>query len=1027
MLFSFGSRCSPGLVACRVVVRLGLAATAVATAGRAADSGAEWTSRPTSQLQQLAQHAIERQQFGEAVPALAELDRRFRESDDPAIVQAREGILYFLGVGRLQAGQFEDAAAALEEFLQRYPEARPAPFARLFHGDALFYQGRFADARAAYETLRARPDALHALDAAQQLGLWDRLSDCCYAAQDWAGGVEVFRELERVARRQTDGGPAVAALAKAGSYLLQAAIAREELEAALAALPVLTGDTGSTRHDLSLNLALMRGGDAFYERSRHGEALYFYQHVLPPPDLSRYWEREIERLEAEQAGRVGLGLFAGRSQEIANQLAVARQRLGQISETIGAEVPDYTPALQFRIARCYLARERSFEAYWAFDRLRATAGRPGGEDYAEEALYGCVKTAVATGQVERVRAATRAYLDRRDFVRFLGDVAHERVQSERAAGETAVLPELAREFVQRVREQPELSEAAKLLYVAGSTLLGIEDLATLRQCFEPLAREFAGHAFADGAHYWLGLATVFAGEFAEALARFETVRREFARGAYAEDAAFRIGVCRFGLLEYAEAERVLDAFLADHPQSRLASEAHALRGDLAAAEGRIEEALAAYGAAETAGGRLDPPNLAYINHAIFQGGKLLAANRRWAEMATWFEAYINRWGRQGRMSDALYELGRAQEALGRPDEMLESWFRAILRFGNDPEDAGPDLMLAHYPDRYAAVTGAPPVAALREALARAEAQGETTLVLRLAYALRALGADEGETPRATAEQFDAASAAVLVRIAQSESVTAPALALAAAEAAVGRGGDSPFAEQAWHLIGDLRTTAGDAEGALAAYREAAERFPASPRAARVRLREGDRLRDLGRYEAAIAAYRIVLQTRQWRGAAWAEANYKIGRAHFDAGELKEAFGFFQRVYVLYSGMAEWAAPAYLQSGLALEALGRLEDAAATYRELLSKEQLGETAAGREAAARLAALAGGGAEAAAGRRAPSPARARAWSTRLMVARCFSGRWTGLIRGRAGGRAGPTFMWLAPIAGSGGGRTRRRRAG
>ena len=122
-----------------------------------------------------------------------------------------------------------------------------------------------------------------------------------------------------------------------------------------------------------------------------------------------------------------------------------------------------------------------------------------------------------------------------------------------------------------------------------------------------------------------------------------------------------------------------------------------------------------------------------------------------------------------------------------------------------------------------------------------------------------------------------------------------------------------------------------------------------------RLREGDLLRRLKDFDAAIAAYRAVLQTRQWRGPAWAEANFKIGLAHLEAGEFKEAFGFSQRVYVLYGSIAEWAAPAYLQSGLALEGLGRREDARATYRELLAHESLRDTSAAREAELRLATL------------------------------------------------------------------------
>ena len=114
-------------------------------------------------------------------------------------------------------------------------------------------------------------------------------------------------------------------------------------------------------------------------------------------------------------------------------------------------------------------------------------------------------------------------------------------------------------------------------------------------------------------------------------------------------------------------------------------------------------------------------------------------------------------------------------------------------------------------------------------------------------------------------------------------------------------------------------------------------------------------RQRGAHTAAITAYREVLKVRQWRGEAWAEANYKIGLTHFESGDYSAAFGFCQRVYVLYGGVERWAAEAYLTSGLSLEALDRTSDAVATYEELLSTESLRDESAAKAAAERLEAL------------------------------------------------------------------------
>jgi TolA-binding protein len=922
--------------------------------GAAVAWGQDMSGLRTTELQQRVQQGIDRQAFAAVRAELVELNRRYRESADPAMVQAREGILYYLGLARLQAADLGGAEETLRELLAAYPEARQAVFARLYLGDALYYQNKLAEARVAYDDLRARHD-FASLDPTQRVGFWDRLSDCYFAAQDWAAAEPVFRELAAAARVQFDASLAAEKTTKAAAYLLQAAIAQDQLAAALAALPALSARGGEARHDLSLNLALLQGGDRLYEAARYGEALFFYEQVLTPPQLTAYWSAEEARLEARLIRVADIDFLAGQRNELASRLALARARREQVETAFGAEQGHYTDALRFRIARCYLARERHHEGYWAFARL-AEEDSAGAADFAEDAWYGRVITAAGAARPERLRAAAATYLGRREFERFLGDVGHELLQLETRADRPAEVVRLCGEFLDRVAAQPVLREGPKLIYLVGSHLVAMEELAELRRGFEALLARHPDSSITDGVLYWLGMAAIFEGDFAGARRRFEALLALAPRGSYAEDARYRVGVCEFGLLNYPEARRQLEAFLTDYPASPLVSEAQALLGDLAAAEGRIEDAMTAYAAAERAGAALSPPNYPYINHAIFQAGRLLAANERWDRLADWFNDYINRWGpRAGRLADALYQLGRAQEALGRVDEMLESYLRAILRFGNDPADHGPDLMLAEFPAKYAAFHGEPPTATLHEALARAEAQGETTLVLRLAYTLHAMGAATADTPRAFADQLDHASPAVLVAIAREERSYNPDLARQAAETAVARAPHSPFAEEAWHLIAALRARAGDAAGALAAYAEIGERFPTSRRTAVARLRAGDLLREADRRPEALESYRSVLQNRQWRGEPWAKANFKIGLTHLENGSLEEAFGFFQRVYVLYVGVPEWSSQAYLHSGLALERLGRVEDARRTYGELLAHETLRGTPAAREARRRLAGL------------------------------------------------------------------------
>ncbi len=915
-------------------------------------------------LEQRAQREIERAAFAAAVPYLAEFDRRLRESDESAAMRTREKVLFYLGIGRLQSADLSGAATTFAEWVETFPESPSIVQARAYWGDAFYYQGKLEDARAIYGELSARHDA-SVLPVDQQAVYWEHYADTVYAAQDWESGLRVFEQMKLAASRLLNGREADEKQAKAGSYLLQAAIAQNDFAGALATLPELSGRTGKSRYDLALNLALMRGGDELYEAGQFGEALYFYELVLRPAVLVGFWQSEVKAAAAERDRMVGVDWFADRLVEVENEIVQAQARSAQLGEaaapdtamTSEAEVVlDYASALDFRIARCYLARGRSHEAYWAFGRLEAaaaTSNDPSG--FGEEAVYGQVKMAAASGRDDRTRRVARRYLRTVDYQRFIGDVGYELLQTEVRAGNQLAVRELAEAFMERLRIDPNLPEATKLVYLVGSTLIELDDRQGLRQGFEPMLQDYPDRGFSDGLRYWLGLVGVLEGRFKLALEQFQIIQRDHLHGAYAEDAAYREGVCWFGLMKGLKARLALEGFLADYPESRLESEAYALLGDLAASEGKVDAAINAYAAAQDAGAQLSPPNMSYINHAVFQAGNLLAAERRWPEMADWYETYLRRWGRKGRAGDAIYELGRAQVAMGRDEAMLETWMQAILRFGDDPQDTGPDLMLAEFPEHYQAVRGISAERVLRDTLAIAQAQNQRTLALRLAYTLRGLGGTGTDLPQVSRAGWEQASAAVLLAAAKGARRVDSAFAVAAVERAIQRGGAGDAEGEAWRLLAELRTESGDGVGAIAAWQHVAEYFPASPHAREARLREGDLQRERGALSDAMKAYREVLKVRQWRGEAWAEANFKIGLTHFQSGDMKAAFGFWQRVYVLYAGVAEWAAEAYLMSGQALEEMNRREDAVATYRELVSNGKLNTQPAAQRAAERLTAL------------------------------------------------------------------------
>ena len=76
-------------------------------------------------------------------------------------------------------------------------------------------------------------------------------------------------------------------------------------------------------------------------------------------------------------------------------------------------------------------------------------------------------------------------------------------------------------------------------------------------------------------------------------------------------------------------------------------------------------------------------------------------------------------------------------------------------------------------------------------------------------------------------------------------------------------------------------------------------------AARATMRLGDVKRIQGHFDEAVKRYEEVLQVKEWKGELWPEALYFIGESLREQGKEKEAYAFFQRIYVLYPHYKEW--------------------------------------------------------------------------------------------------------------------------
>lgn len=91
------------------------------------------------------------------------------------------------------------------------------------------------------------------------------------------------------------------------------------------------------------------------------------------------------------------------------------------------------------------------------------------------------------------------------------------------------------------------------------------------------------------------------------------------------------------------------------------------------------------------------------------------------------------------------------------------------------------------------------------------------------------------------------------------------------------------------------------------------------------------------------------------GETTAFSVYSLGEIEAKRGRWAEANAYFQRVYVGYQKFLPWVAKAYIRNGESFEKLGKPQEAANTYREMLRDEKLANFAEVQEARKRLEAL------------------------------------------------------------------------
>jgi TolA-binding protein len=835
----------------------------------------------------LAAALMQTQKFDAAVAAIGEA-----QEFDELSPEKKENLAFWRGVAVLQLGDNEEALAALDDFIGRFPRSRRREDAALMAATALMVGGKTKEAAGRLSALRGNPESVH---------------------RGRAAVLELHSLLE-------------AGQNEAALELIAAEAPRQERLTQIA-----------TFQTLALGL-----GGKYLEDEKPREAIRALQAVWPHARLVAHQQRRLEEVRERLADlelRPSPDIFE-RSQ--------ARQVAREVGEELKnlEKIPSFDASVRFRLASAFHQQGRFRECALLLDDM--LHGMPP-DPVVEQASLTALQSWMALGRYDKAAGSAERFAGRfprskqLPLVLYLQGVARQQAREYDAA--QAVFRGVVEKF-------PSSEQAPRAFFMQAFTQLLAENNEEAAELFAVFRKKYPDDELGESAAYWQGSALAFSKKFPEARAVLAALPAEYPQGALLGPAAFRHAYCAQSMREYGMAEEELKAYLREYPDGEESAEARILLGDALLAQAKSDEGKEVYAAVPPEAGRFHEEaqfKLAKVLRLEEDYGGLRAL------MQSYLEKYPNSpraaealfligtaWRQEDQRDKAKEEYWAAIRRFGHnPDaHSVEDLFLALSRlYQGEAEklDYLADLrtLRAQAEAEDQTVLTVRTIWALAQAVKKSD-PGLSQALLREASVLVA----PAETSPAV--MSDCAEAQILAAAAEAD----PSEATRRRELAAGLYRDllkwhprAPQKDQALGALAKLALEQDDVQTALDYYARIERDVPWSPLmgdvlSTRARLEVAE-----GRLDEAVDSYTRLLGAGNVPGKLKAQALLALGELEMQRNQPTKAIPYYQRIYILYGKWRDAVAQAYLRSGEAFEQINDLEAARRTYEELANSEDL----------------------------------------------------------------------------------------
>jgi TolA-binding protein len=468
--------------------------------------------------------------------------------------------------------------------------------------------------------------------------------------------------------------------------------------------------------------------------------------------------------------------------------------------------------------------------------------------------------------------------------------------------------------------------------------------------FKHLLDAYSGSHQEANALYWYSMSMLFQQKYAEALDGFEKYIADYSEGDWLDEAYFQGGICLFGQEKYIDASNRFSYVIDNFPESGVYPNACSMRGDLSGAAGELELAIIDYKNAAKAAAVLK--NVKQATYATFQMAEVYEAwaevfdkaaltQEKYDELIAVVQSYLETWEGEADVAKALFWLGKTMILSDRVEEAVETYLGAIVDYGGDVLQDGVDMMITELVKVSRIWLGVEAQGQLMDDIQAALDEAEDPVLnLRLRVLMAKLDNTEIELGKRLIVELpdlDDASPPVLAAICDASfDMEDYSRAKELLTIFTSRFEESDYVRAAYKLQAFAQYAEGDFDGALNTIDEVQGFYGHDRDVVWAQLMMARILLAQGKFEESRAANMYVLSVREWRGEPIAEATFQMGQVEEKAGNLRKAFGFYQRTYVQYKGHAGgyWAAESYLASARCLETLGLEDELMLTYEAML---------------------------------------------------------------------------------------------